>query len=141
MFANTHWALSVPMNFEAIQPAKPPITIHAKKLISPIFASFVNSDASIARILYRYFPNKKPRTKPRFFLWWSFTTKLEPISKKMFEAKPRHLAGKSARCAPPEKPFAYFLISPAVIFWIWKRVFLVVRVSAKAETGGVALVG
>jgi hypothetical protein len=47
--------------------------------------------------------------------------------RKIAELQPRRLAGKSARCAPPEKPFALFLIPPAEIFWIWKRVFLVVR--------------
>ena len=45
------------------------------------------------------------------FFWSDFTTKLEPISRA--EAQPRRLAGKPARCAPPEKPaFDSFLRFP-----------------------------
>jgi len=35
----------------------------------------------------------------------------------MFEAKPRRLAGKSARCAPPEKAFAFFEFPPPNFFF------------------------
>ena len=51
---------------------------------------------------------EKVPDKPRLFHWWSFTTKLEPISKKMFEAKPRRLAHASMRCAQPEKLFLFY---------------------------------
>jgi hypothetical protein len=54
----------------------------------------------------------------------------------MSKAKPRRLAGKSARCAPPEKPFALFEIPPDEIFWNWKRVFLAVRFCHMAEADG-----
>ena len=41
----------------------------------------------------------------------------------MHEAKPRCLAGKSARCAPPEKAFAFFEISPTdFLFFMEKAV-------------------
>ena len=54
-------------------------------------------------------------------IWWSFTTKLEPISRKMPETKPRHLAGKSARCAPPEKPFDLFFEFPPPRFLVFEK--------------------
>jgi hypothetical protein len=50
--------------------------------------------------------------------WWNFTTPLEPILRKSAKKhKPRRLAGKSARCAPPEKPFALFLRFPPPRFF------------------------
>ena len=59
----------------------------------------------------------------------------------MFEANPRHLAGKSARCAPPEKPFAlFFEISPRRISFLAER-GLVGGSPAINGRGGTARVG
>ena len=84
-------------------------------------------------------PKKKRRSCAAILnfsqFWCPCTTRLEPILRKTSEKhKPRRLAHASVRCAPPEKPFAYFFeISPAEIFLIWKRVFLVVRLPQAVE--------
>jgi hypothetical protein len=44
--------------------------------------------------------------------WCLYTTNLEPILRKIAELQPRRLADKSARCAPPENPFALFFDFP-----------------------------
>ena len=72
------------------------------------------------------YQSKTPITRIGVLLWWNFTTKLELISRKMSKAQPRRLAGKPARCAPPEKPFAYFLDFPRRDFFDLEKGFLVV---------------
>ena len=63
------------------------------------------------------------------FLWWIFTTKFEPIlneiANQMQTSPPRV---RQAPAAPRQKTLCLFFgNSPAEIFWIWKRVFVVVR--------------
>ena len=73
--------------------------------------------------------------------WWNFTTPLEPIlGKTAKKYKPRRLAHASVRCAPPEKSLCIFEISPAEIFWIWKRDFSVGSPAINGR-GGVARSG
>jgi len=65
-------------------------------------------------------PKKKQRIRATISvlvpIWWPCIPKLEPILRKMPDKhKPRRLAGKFARCASPENPFAYFLNSPAEV--------------------------
>ena len=75
-------------------------------------------------------PEKKPPQRAAisvlFPIWWNFTTPLEPILRKNAELhKPPPLSTTKPCCAPPRKPFAYFLQLPRRDFLIWKRVFLV----------------
>ena len=86
-------------------------------------------------------PKKKPPSRATISvlvpIWCECTTKFEPILSKMAKAQPRRLAGKSARCAPPEKPLCiFFEISPAEIFWDLEKSFLIVRFGIMAKSVG-----
>jgi hypothetical protein len=54
----------------------------------------------------------KTEACPRICLWCDFTPKSEPISEKIPKLSP-DACGRTRPLAPPEKPFAYFFISPA----------------------------
>ena len=59
--------------------------------------------------------------------WWNFTTPLEPILAQNANSLSRAVCPAKLD-APHQKTLCiFFEISPAVIYWIWKRVFLVVR--------------
>ena len=70
-----------------------------------------------------------------YFSWCNFTLSREPSSSETV-SEPRRLCGLARTCPTRKTLCIFFEISPAEIFWIWKRVFLAVCVSAKAETGG-----
>ena len=53
----------------------------------------------------------------------------------MAEAQPCRLAGKPARCAPPEKAFAFFEISPAEFFFFKVKAVSVGSLSLLATLG------
>ena len=62
-----------------------------------------------------------------FYFWWNFTTPLEPILAQNANSLSRAVCPAKLD-APHQKTLCiFFEISPAVIYWIWKRVFLVVR--------------
>ena len=69
--------------------------------------------------------------KVRF--WWNFTTPLEPILAQNANSLSRAVCPAKLD-APHQKPLCiFFEISPAVIYWIWKRVFLVIRLPQAVE--------
>ncbi len=82
-------------------------------------------------------PEKKPPQRAAisvlFPKWCNFTLSREPSSSGTV-SEPRRLCGQ-ARTRPTRNTLCiFFAISPAVIFWIWKRVFLVVRLPQAVET-------
>ena len=67
----------------------------------------------------------KAEDEPRPYLWCPCTTRLEPILRKTpNKHKPHRLAHACVRCAPTEKAFAFFEISPADFSFLGKGCFL-----------------
>ena len=75
------------------------------------FQTFENDENNRGKIKRKNLKNEIRST------WLIFTTKFEPISSEIPEAQPRRLAGKSARCAPTEKPFAFLRLPPPNFFF------------------------
>ena len=75
------------------------------------FQTFENNENNRVQIKRKNLKNEIRST------WLLCTPKFEPTLSKMAEAQPCRLAGKPARCAPPEKAFAFFEISPAVFLF------------------------
>ena len=70
---------------------------------------------------------KNTRILAGILLWWNFTTPLEPILAQNANSLSRAVCPAKLD-APHQKTLCiFFEISPAVIYWIWKRVFLVGR--------------
>ena len=81
-------------------------------------------------------PEKKPPQRAAISVvlpfWCNFTLSREPSSSGTV-SEPRRLCGQ-ARTRPTRKTLCiFFEVSPAVIFWIWKRVFLAVRLPQAVE--------